>query len=75
MTYDLPKVGEEEKRMNWKDEKATEKQLNYIAEMIEFSEYPLPKFEGTTKGEASEYISRWSEVAYRTLVNEYELRS
>lgn len=40
-------------------QKATEKQLKLIAEMQEFSEFPIPRFDGTTKQEASEYIDKW----------------
>lgn len=47
----------------WRNEPATERQLGYIAEMNEFSLYPLPPFDGTTKGEASDYIDRWTEMA------------
>ena len=48
----------------WKNEPATEKQLAYIAEMQEFSTYPLPKFTGTTKGEASVYIEAYTKLAH-----------
>lgn len=41
---------------NWRNEPATEKQLNLIIEMNEFSQFPLPKFEGIIKGEAYDYI-------------------
>lgn len=53
-------------------DKATEKQLRYIAELQEFSEYPLPAFTGTTKKEASDYIDKWAKLAHRTLVDAYE---
>ena len=59
--------------MNWRDDKATEKQLRYIAEMQEFSEYELPDFTGTTKGEAADYIDKWNKVAHETLVESYEV--
>lgn len=44
----------------------TEKQLAYIAELQEFSDYPLPRFTGRTRGEASEYIARWSKTAHES---------
>lgn len=53
--------------MNWRDEEITEKQKNYIITMIEYSEYPLPPFEGTTKGEASDYIKKYSKMAHESL--------
>jgi len=37
----------------------TEWQLKLISEMQEFSEYPLPKFKGTTKREATIYITKY----------------
>lgn len=43
----------------------TEKQLAYIREMQEFSEYPLPTFDGKTKREASEYITKYSGIAHQ----------
>lgn len=48
----------------WMNEPATEKQLAYILEMQEFSEFPLPKFEGKTKGEAAEYIDKHIKEAH-----------
>ena len=50
----------------WRSDRATEKQLAYIAEMNEFSEFPLPKFTGTTKGEAADYINKWSKRAHES---------
>ena len=43
--------------INWRDDPATHKQIKLIEEMQEFSEFPLPAFTGTTKGEAYDYIS------------------
>ena len=51
---------------NWRDEEITENQKRYIEEMNEFSEYPLPVFKGTTKGEASDYIDKWSKLAHES---------
>ena len=50
--------------MKWRDEPATKKQLKYISEMQEFSEFQLPKFEGKTKGDAADYIDRYSKQAH-----------
>ena len=41
--------------MNWRNDKATYKQLNYIKEL---EDYYGVKFTGTTKGEASDYIAK-----------------
>jgi len=49
---------------NWRNDPATEKQLAYIMEMRELSDFPIPMFTGTTKGEASDYIDRWSKQAH-----------
>ena len=46
------------------DEPVTKSQLAYIMELQEFSYIPVPEFTGTTKREASEYISRWSTAAH-----------
>lgn len=43
----------------WRNDKATEKQRNYIIKMQEFSPYPLPAFKGETKGEAYDYIQKY----------------
>lgn len=51
---------------DWKNEPATEKQLAYIAEMQEFSTFPIPKFTGTTKGEACNYIDKYSKIAHES---------
>ena len=49
---------------NWRSDLPTEKQIAYIKELQEFSEFPLPKFEGKTKGEASDYIDKWNKKAH-----------
>lgn len=50
--------------MKWREDAITDKQRKCIEEMQEFSYYPLPKFNGTTKGEASDYINKFSELAH-----------
>ena len=49
---------------NWRNDKITEKQMNYIIEMNEFSDFHLPVFSGTTKGEASDYINKYQQLAH-----------
>lgn len=49
---------------DWRNDPATKKQLAYIEEMQEFSDFPIPRFTGSTKGEASDYIDRWSKMAH-----------
>ena len=51
---------------SWRDDPATEKQLAYILEMNEFSPYPLPEFKGTTKGEACDYINKYTRKAHES---------
>ena len=48
-------------------EEMTEKQRKYIQEMQEFSPYRLPRFEGHTKKEASEYIDKWHKLAHENM--------
>lgn len=50
--------------LDWRNEPATERQLAYIAEMQEFSEFHIPAFIGKTKGEASDYINQYSKTAH-----------
>lgn len=52
------------KMADWRTDPATKKQLAYIQEMQEFSDFPIPQFTGSTKGEASDYIDRWSKTAH-----------
>jgi hypothetical protein len=35
--------------------------------MIEHSEYPLPPFIGTTRGQASDYINEYNKIAHESL--------
>ena len=63
------KAGEQ---MSWRDDKPTEKQLAYIIELHEFSEYPLPVFTGKTKGEACDYIGRYSKIAHTRVMSLHE---
>ena len=53
--------------MSWRDDEITEKQKQLITDMQEFSAYSLPQFTGKTKGEASDYISRWGELAHENV--------
>lgn len=60
--------------MDWKNDPVTKKTKEYIKEMQEKSELPLPKFKGTTKGEASDYIatySKWMYINIWSVVNGY----
>ena len=50
--------------MSWKNDPITEKQKSLISDMMEFSAYPLPRFTGSTKGEASDYIDKWAKLAH-----------
>lgn len=50
--------------MSWRDDPMTEKQKQCIEDMMEFSNYPLPRFTGSTKGEAADYIDRYAELAH-----------
>lgn len=50
--------------MSWRELEPTEKQLALIAEMQEFSDYPLPVFKGKTRGDASDYIDKYGKIAH-----------
>ena len=52
---------------NWRQEPITKKQKTYIAEMQKVSHFPLPQFEGKTKGEAWDYINKYNELTYINL--------
>lgn len=52
--------------ISWRDKEPTQKQLDLIAEMQEFSEYPLPSFTGSTRGDASDYIQKYGELAHES---------
>ena len=63
------------KYSDWKNQPATQKQLDYIAYMHEFSSFPVPKFTGKTKGEAALYIDKYAKEAHKSdwaIVNGYE---
>lgn len=48
----------------WRNDPVTEKQLEYIKNIQEFSVFPIPSFMGKTKGEASDYISRYAKMVH-----------
>jgi len=50
--------------MSWRELEITQKQADCIADMQEFSPYPIPKFEGKTRGEAADYIDRYGKMAH-----------
>jgi hypothetical protein len=51
----------------WKNEPMTDKQASFISVMEEYRFDAFPKFSGTTKGEANQYITRYRKVAYANL--------
>ena len=50
--------------MGWRDDPITEKQMEYIQDMMEFTAYPIPNFTGKTKGEAADYIDKYGKLAH-----------
>lgn len=50
--------------MRWEQKEITEKQMNLINYIMEFSFFNPPKFEGTTRGEASDYIDKYAKLAF-----------
>ena len=56
----------------WRSDPVTNKQMNYIMELYEHDEFRrIPKFTGTTKGEASDFIDKYAHFAYESFDNEY----
>lgn len=53
--------------MNWRDKEPTMSQIALIMEMQEFSDYPLPAFEGETRGDAADYIDKWGKLAHENV--------
>ncbi len=51
---------------NWRSKEPTEKQLNLIEEMQEFSDFPLPPFNGKTRGEAHDWIEKNWKAAHES---------
>ena len=52
---------------SWRSESITEKQKAYINDMREFSPFNLPLFNGTTKGEAHDYIEKYKNLANQNI--------
>lgn len=59
-------------KCDWRSDPVTEKQKAYIAELQEFSEVLLPPFVGKTKGEASDYIDRYTKTAHERIFEHHE---
>ena len=57
------------KQNNWRNDPVTDKQRELIHDMRTHSDWPLPAFTGTTKGEASDYIDRWIAKAHETILD------
>ena len=52
---------------DWRNQPITDKQKAYISDIQEFSLYNPPKFTGTTKGEASDYIEQYGKLAHEDI--------
>lgn len=50
--------------MDWRSKPITDKQMEIINDMMEFTAYPIPKFTGTTRGEAADYIDEYGKLAH-----------
>ena len=46
-------------KFDWRNKPITDKQKKLICEMNEFSEFPIPKFTGSNRGDASDYINKY----------------
>lgn len=49
--------------MTWRDDPITDKQAKFIEVIQEYSYYNPPRFTGTTKGEAADYIGKYGKLA------------
>ena len=61
--------------MSWRDDPITEKQEQLIADMEEeacMNDAFIPAFIGTTKGEASDYISNYLQACHYSAYNPHE---
>ena len=47
---------------NWRNKSITDKQKEFIRTIEEYCAYSPPKFTGTTRGEASDYIDKWGKL-------------
>ena len=54
--------------MSWRNDPVTEKQMQLIQDIQEFSEYHPPAFKGKTKGEASDYINAHIKLAHERIL-------
>lgn len=59
---DIAILGKGEKMSDWRDKPITDKQKEFIRTIEEYCAYFPPKFTGTTRGEASDYIDRWGKL-------------
>ena len=50
----------------WRLRPITDKQKKCIDEIQNYSPYPLPKFEGRTRGEATDYIDKYGKLAHES---------
>ena len=50
--------------MDWRDKPITNKQMELINDMMEFTAYPIPKFTGKTRGEGADYIDKYGKLAH-----------
>lgn len=69
-TADLPKVELTDDQVlsrtqkSWRDLPMTKKQRICIEDMMEFSQFSIPAFRGSTRGEASDYIDKYKDLAF-----------
>lgn len=63
--------------MGWREDKATKKQIDFIRNALEMSDYrdSLERFdfENATKGSASDWISRNGKLATSRILDDFDL--
>lgn len=55
--------------VSWRDKPMTEKQIEMIKNMYANTEIPIPKFEGRTRGEASDFIDKWLSTTHESILS------
>lgn len=51
---------------SWRDKLPTEKQIRLIRDIEEFAERNVPHFDGTTRGDASDWIAKYGDMAHES---------
>lgn len=56
-----------QQNISWKEDSVTQSQLRLIRRIVDESNFPLPQFDGKTKGQAAQWIEKYKDVARRSI--------